>query len=188
MRMRLTLASLLTLVSLAAPAAQHHDQLGTVTFPTSCAPLVQEEFNRGVAMLHSYWFNYAGKTFRHVLEQDPGCAMAYWGIALDLLGNTLSAPPSAAAAKAAWEALEQARSVPVKTERERAWLDAPRAYFRDFDKTPVEARLRAYNDAMAAIASRYPDDFEAQVYYALTLQAAAPKTDLTYASQYKSAA
>ena len=72
------------------PSAQHHD-LGTVHFPTSCQPAVQAEFERGVAMIHSYWFNYAGKTFRGVLDKDPACAMAYWGIAMDLLGNTLAA-------------------------------------------------------------------------------------------------
>jgi hypothetical protein len=168
--------------------AQHeHDSLGTVSFPTSCDPKVQPEFERGVAMLHSYWFNYAGKTFRAVLEQDPGCTIAYWGIALDLLGNTLSAPPSRQAAGEAWQALEKARMLPVKTEREREWLDAIRAYFRDYDKVPVETRLLAYNKAMRTLAERHPDDFEAQVYYALTLQASAPKSDLTYANQFKSA-
>ena len=89
-------------------------------------------------MLHLYWFNYAGKTFRGVLKKDPACAMAYWGIALDLLGNTLSSPPSAQAAREAWELLEKARGVAIKTERERLWLDAIRAYFRDYDKVPVE--------------------------------------------------
>ncbi|HET9703701.1 MAG TPA: hypothetical protein VFP85_06670 [Vicinamibacterales bacterium] len=69
-----------------------------------CAkPAVQADFETGVAMLHSYWFNYAGKQFCAVLEKEPGCAMAYWGIALDLLGNTLSSPPSAAAIRQAWE-------------------------------------------------------------------------------------
>jgi hypothetical protein len=168
-------------------AAQHHDQLGTVSFPTSCAPAVQDEFNRAVAMLHSYWFNYAGKTFRSVLAKDPTCAMAYWGVALDLLGNTLSGPPSAAAARSAWEALEQARPLPVKTPRERDWIEAARAYFRDFDKTPLDVRLTNYSAAMEKVARSYPDDFEAQVFYALTLQASAPKSDLTYANQFKSA-
>jgi tetratricopeptide (TPR) repeat protein len=182
----------LALFLLTAPhtwSAQHqHDQLGKVPFPTSCSPAVQQEFERGVAMLHSYWFNYAGKTFRGVLERDPSCAIAYWGIALDLLGNTLSAPPSADAAHSAWDMLERARAVPARTPRERDWLDAIRTYFRDFDKLPVEARLLAYNKAMRELSERYPDDFEAQVYYALTLQASAPKTDLTYANQFKSAA
>src|SRR5262245_29528841 len=111
---RLTLAFLALAVPVAA-AAQHHE-LGTVTFPTSCDPTVQAEFERGVAMLHSYWFSYAGKTFQSVLQQDPKCAMAYWGIALDLLGNTLSSPPPPAMARAAWDALEKARTVEPKSD------------------------------------------------------------------------
>ena len=172
----------------ASPATAQHHELGKVSFPTSCNAAVQAEFETGVAMLHSYWFNYAGKTFRGVLDKDPTCAMAYWGIALDLQGNTLSSPPSAQAAREAWELLEKARGVEVKTERERMWLDAIRAYFRGYDKIPVEQRLTAYNDAMQQLAERFPEDFEAQVYYGLTLQASAPKSDTTYANQYKSAA
>lgn len=169
-------------------AAQHeHDRLGSVTFPTSCDPRVQADFERGVAMLHSYWFNYAGKMFQSVLDRDPGCAMAYWGIALDLLGNTLAAAPPREAAERAWQALEKARSIETTTPRERAWLEAIRTYFRDHDKLSVDARLLAYDKAMRELSERYPDDFEAQVYYALTLQASAPKGDLTYANQYKSA-
>jgi tetratricopeptide (TPR) repeat protein len=166
----------------------HQQELGTVMFLNSCAPAVQAEFQRGVAMLHSYWFGYAGKTFRAVLENDPGCAMAYWGLALDLLGNSLSAPPSRQNAEAAWRLLEEARAVPVKTDRERAWLDAVRAYFRNHDSVPVARRLSDYNAEMKKIAARYPNDTEAQVFYALTLQASAPKTDLTYANQLEAAA
>jgi tetratricopeptide (TPR) repeat protein len=172
---------------MSSPAAAQHHELGTVSFPTSCSPAVQADFETGVAMLHSYWFNYAGKQFRAVLEKDPGCAMAYWGVALDMLGNTLSSPPPAQTARAAWELLEKARAVPVKTERERLWLDAVRAYFRNHDTVAVEQRLTAYNDAMRRLAERFPDDFEAQVYYALTLQASAPKSDMTYANQLRSA-
>ncbi|HUE89164.1 MAG TPA: hypothetical protein VMO26_24050 [Vicinamibacterales bacterium] len=175
-------------VSLVSAAQHEHDRLGRVTFPTSCDPRVQADFERGVAMLHSYWFNYAGKVFQSVLDRDPGCAMAYWGIALDLLGNTLSAPPSREAAERAWEALEKARDVEAKTERERAWIEAIRTYFRDHGQLTVDRRLLAYDKAMRELSERYPDDFEAQVYYALTLQASAPKGDLTYANQFKSAA
>jgi tetratricopeptide (TPR) repeat protein len=168
-------------------AQDHAHQLGKVSFATSCKPAVQAEFENGVAMLHSYWFNYAGKTFRGVLGQDPECAMAYWGIALDMMGNTLSSPPSLQTAKAAWELLEKARDVQPKTAREQMWLDAARAYFRNYDTVPVDTRLERYNDAMRVLAEKHPDDFEAQVYYALTLQASAPKGDLTYANQLKSA-
>src|SRR6266516_4740629 len=130
---------------------QQDDKLGKVHFPTSCDPKVQAEFERGVAMLHSYWFLYARQTFERVLQQDPNCAMAHWGIAMDLLGNTLVGPPSRADAQAAWGALEKARAIGAKTQRE-------------------------------------PDDYEARAYYALTLQASAPKSDTTYANQLKSAA
>ncbi len=174
-------------------AAQHdprtpHGELGQVSFPISCQTGVQEEFERGVAMLHSYWFNYAGKMFRAVLERDPDCAMAYWGIALDLLGNTLGATPSAASAREAWDALEKARAAKTKSAREEAWIEAIRAYYRDHERVAVEARLLAYARALEQLAQQYPDDFEAQVFYALSLQAAAPKSDVSYTNQLKSAA
>ena len=192
MKTRLGLTLLLGVVALPLPAlAQHdatHEALGRVSFQTSCDPKVQAEFERGVAMLHSYWFGTAGRTFRAILAQDPGCAMAYWGIAVDLLGNTLSGPPSQKDAQAAWEILEKARGAGAPTERERGWIEALRTYYRGHDSIPLETRLRSYNAAMAQLAARYPDDFEAQVFYALTLQASAPTSDLTYAVQLKSAA
>jgi tetratricopeptide (TPR) repeat protein len=181
------IATVLMVAALSASSSAQHHELGTVRFPTSCDAKVQADFERGVAMLHSYWFSYAGKTFRGIVDRDPQCAMAYWGIALDLLGNTLAAPPSRQAARDAWDALERARTIAVKTDRERAWLDAARAYFKDSETVSVNARLAAYSQAMKKLAESYPDDFEAQVYYALTLQAAAPKNDLTYKNQYESA-
>ena len=190
MRIRMPFVVLFALLAFSLPAAAQHEQhqLGQVTFPTSCDPKVQAEFERGVAMLHSYWFNYAGKTFRGILEQDPACAMAYWGIAMDLLGNTLAGPPSPQAARDAWAVLEKVKGIEIKTGREREWIDALRTYFRDYDKVGVDARLRAYNRAMQAVAERHQDDFEAQVYAALTMQAAADKNDVTYRDQAKSAA
>ena len=164
------------------------EKLGKVNFPTSCDPKVQAEFERGVAMLHSYWFNYAGKTFRAILQQDPNCAMAYWGVAVDLLGNSLAAPPPLKDAQAAAEALEKARAIGAKTPRERDWIEALGAYYRDHDKVPLNTRLDAYNTAMEQLTQRYPNDYEARVFYALTLQASAPMTDITYANQLKSAA
>jgi hypothetical protein len=140
-----------SLVSQQATPAQHDahsDDLGTNNFATSCTPAAHAEFQRGVAMLHSYWFGYAGKTFRSVLEKDPGCAIAYWGLALDLLGNTLSGPPSRPNADAAWKLLEEARGIPGKTDREAAWLEAIRAHFRNHDSVPVADRLVAYNAEM----------------------------------------
>ena len=167
---------------------QQDEKLGKLSFPTSCDPKVQAEFERGVAMIHSYWFLIARRTFEGVLRQDPNCAMAYWGIAVDLLNNSLAVVPPRADAQAAWAALEKAREIGAKTQRERDWIEALTAYYRDYDKTPVNARLVAYNNAMAQLTQRYPDDYEAKVFYALTLQASASPADTTYANQTKSAA
>ena len=167
---------------------QQDEKLGKLSFPTSCDPKVQAEFERGVAMIHSYWFLIARRTFEGVLRQDPNCAMAHWEIALDLLGNSLATVPPRADAEAAWAALEKAREVGAQTQRERDWIEALSAYYRDHDKNPVNARLAAYNNAMEQLTQRYPDDYEAQVFYALTLQASASPADTTYANQRKSAA
>ena len=163
------------------------EKLGRVNFPTSCNPTVQPQFERGVAMLHSYWFTEGGKAFRAIQEQDPNCAMAHWGLAVNLLGNTLAAAPSLKDLQAASETLDKARAIGAKTERERDWIEALSAYYRDHDKVSLDDRLIAYTKAMERMTQRYPDDYEARVYHALTLQASAPKTDLTYANQRKSA-
>lgn len=175
-------------IILALPTLAQEGKLGKVTFPTSCDPKVQAQFERGVAMLHSYWFIQARKTFEAVLQQDPNCAMAYWGIALDLLGNSLVGPPPLKTLQAAWQALEKARAIGAKTQRERDWIETLSAYYRDHDKVPLNARLAAYTKAMEQMTQRYPDDYEAAVFYAVTLQASAPKADKTYANQIKSAA
>ena len=107
--MTLVLLAVICVMALPLPALAENDKLGKVTFPTSCDPSVQPQFERGVAMLHSYWFIQARKTFEAVLQQDPNCAMAYWGIAVDLLGNTLVGPPPPKNLQMAWEALEKAQ-------------------------------------------------------------------------------
>src|SRR6478735_10487397 len=132
---RILFAAGLIIAALASGASGQQDQkLGKVTFPTSCDPGVQAEFDRGVAMLHSYWFLIARRKFEAILQQDPSCAMAYWGVAMDILGNTLATTPTRAEAQAAWDALEKARAVGTKTPRERDWIEALSAYFRDHDK------------------------------------------------------
>src|SRR5215468_7879170 len=186
-RRSLSAVGLITAVLANGAIGQQDEKLGKVTFLTSCDPKVQAEFNRGVAMLHSYWFLIARRTFEGILQQDSTCAIAYWGVAMDYLGNTLATVPTRAEAQAAWEALEKARAIGAKTQRERDFIEALSAYFRDHEKTPVDARLSAYNAALQQMATRYPDDFEVQAYYALTLQASAKKSDLTYSNQIKSA-
>ena len=102
-------AGLITAALTSGAIGQQDEKLGKVVFPISCDPNVQAEFNRGVAMLHSYWFLKARRTFEGILQQDPTCAMAHWGVAMDFLGNTLATTPTRADSEAAWDALEKAR-------------------------------------------------------------------------------
>src|SRR5438093_3985333 len=155
-------------VFLFASGASAQEKLGNVSFPTSCDPKVQTQFERGVAMLHSYWFTEAGKVFKTIQERDPNCAMAYWGLAVNLLSNTLSAPPPPKDLQAGAEAIGKARTMGAKTQRERDWIEALSAYYRDYDKVSLDNRLLAYTRAMEQMTQRYPDDFEAWAYYADT--------------------
>src|SRR5262249_13407423 len=132
-RKRLLLLAVITAALTSSAFAQQGEKLGTLSFPTSCDPKVQAEFERGVAMIHSFWFLIARRTFENVLKQDPNCAIAYWGIALDLLNNSLAVVPPRADAEAAWTALEKARQTGAGTPREREWIEALSAYFRGHD-------------------------------------------------------
>src|SRR5439155_24938271 len=134
-------AGLITAALASGAIGQQDDKLGKVFFPTSCDPNVQAEFDRGVAMLHSYWFLIARRKFEEILQQDPTCAMAYWGVAMDRLGNTLATTPSRADAQAAWGALEKALAAGPKTQRERDRIAALSTYFRDHDLVAVDVRL-----------------------------------------------
>src|SRR2546425_8646562 len=121
MRTRLVLLALLCAVALPRPGLAQQDKLGKVTFATSCDARVQAQFERGVAMLHSYWFTEARKVFDGVIQQDSSCAMAYWGLAVNYLGNSLAGAPSLKDLTAASEALDKARAAGAKTQRERDW-------------------------------------------------------------------
>src|SRR5512134_2196545 len=108
----------------AVTPASGAEQLGKVTFPTSCDAKVQAEFERGVAMLHSFWYSAAEKTFREVVEKDPSCAIARWGFASILMLNPLAGQGAAPKrAPLAQEAIEQARKIGAKTERERDYIE-----------------------------------------------------------------
>jgi len=144
MQIASALFALVFCVALPLPGLAQQEKLGKVTFHTSCDARVQGQFERGVAMLHSYWFMEAPKVFDAVLQQDPSCAMAYWGLAVNYLGNSLAAAPPPKDVSAASDALNKARAIGAKTPRERDWIEAIGVYYRDHDKVPLEARLAAY--------------------------------------------
>jgi hypothetical protein len=179
----------LTLLLLAgAPVASAHDgeKLGTVHFPVSCAPAVQADFERAVALLHSFWYEEALKAFTAVTTTDPTCAMGYWGIAMSVY-YPLWQPPSQAMLQKGSAALEKARGLGA-TPREKDYLGAIETYYRDNDKLDHRTRALAYEKAMEQVSRRYPDDREAAVFDALALTATAAPTDKTYANQLKAGA
>jgi tetratricopeptide (TPR) repeat protein len=178
----------LFLLALAVPALAQQEKLGKVTFPNSCDAKVQAQFERGVAMLHSFWYSAGEKAFRDVLAQDPSCAIATWGIAALLMSNPLagagSSPKGAAQAQAA---IEQGRKIGAKTQRERDYIEAVAAYYENWANRFEPDRQRSRAKAFEALASRYPDDDEAQIFYALYLAGTQSQAEQTYAAYLKAA-
>jgi Tfp pilus assembly protein PilF len=162
-------------------------QLGTVHFETSCNEVAQRRFDRAMRYQHSFWYLNAKEIFEEVLKADPTCAMAQWGIALTLLDNPHNAiPPSNLAPGLA--AIQKAKAMHAKTERERDYIDALALMYVDHDKRSHLQRIRAFRDAQEKIAAKYPDDDEAQIAYAITLNTSADLNDKTYVQQTKGAA
>ena len=127
------------------------------------------------------------KVFEDVLKADPECGIAYWGIALSVLLNPHAAPPVKNLAEGA-AAITKGQSVGAKTQRERDYIDALAVMYADYDKVDHRTRIVAYSKAMEQLAQRYPNDDEAQIHYALSLNTSASAADKTYANQLKGAA
>ncbi|MBZ5546336.1 MAG: hypothetical protein LAO22_00035 [Acidobacteriia bacterium] len=172
-----------------ADEGHHHEeltqqQLGTVHFPVSCAPEAQKGFEKGVALLHSFWYEEAEKTFADVAQQDSKCAMAYWGEAMSLWHQLWDQPKEATIKRAEAE-LKKADRAKAKTDRERDYIGALEAFYSNSKKLDHEARARAYSAAMEKVYQKYPDDHEAAAFYALSLLASEPDEDTTFANRKK---
>ncbi|HTY84302.1 MAG TPA: hypothetical protein VMB19_08785 [Silvibacterium sp.] len=176
------LACVLLLLSLAASTAfaedekdpHHHEdltetQLGTVTFPVTCAASVQKPFTRGVALLHSFWYEEAEKEFLDIARNDPHCAMAHWGVAMSLWHQLWNQPDAKVIARGLNEVQAGDKLAQNATPRERAYLAAIGAFYGDSGRLDHAARAKAYSEAMKKVYESYPDDHEAAVFYALSL-------------------
>jgi len=168
--------------------ARAAEELGKVSFQTSCDRKVQPQFDRAVAMLHSFWFQQGEKAFREILERDPSCAIANWGIASILIGNNFAGGASAQDAVKAKEAIQRARLTGAKTERERFYIEAIAEYWDRFGDRPHSARMKSLAEAYEVVAKRFPKDDEAQIFYAIYLTATQSPSDKTYADTLKAAA
>src|SRR5437762_8612501 len=124
--------------------------------------------------------------YTEITQTVPHCAITYWGLAMTNWTQIWS-PPQPAALKRGWEAIEKAKAATARTPKERDYVAAAEAFFKDADKTDHRTRALAYGRAMEQMAQRYPDDVEVQAFYALSLQATADPKDKTYASQKRSA-
>jgi tetratricopeptide (TPR) repeat protein len=191
MNMRIHIAAPLIALSLASASgasAEQGDKLGKVEFPSSCAPAVQEKFLRAVAMLHSFYYSAAERAFEDVAAEDNSCAIAAWGVASILMSNPLqgigASPRNATRAQAA---IDKGRQVGAKTQRERDYLEAVAAYYVDFANRPERARQLARAKAYEALAAKYPDDDEAQIFYALYLAGTQTPSDQSYSAWLKAA-
>ncbi len=169
-------------------AALGTSAIGTTEFQTSCKPAVKDAFNRGVSLLHSFWFGESRGVFEDVLKTDPDCAIAYWGIALTHWGNPFSGLRSQQTIAIGKAATDKAQSTGKPTPRERGYIDAVAILFSNDDPGTQRSRIVNYESAMEKVAAENTNDVEAKIFYALAIAQAAPPEDKSYARQLKAGA
>ncbi len=143
-------------------------------------------FDRGVALLHDFWYDEAEKQFERIAKADPTCAMAHWGVAMSSF-HQIWGRPSAEAMTSGWEHMQAAEALPVKTEREKDYIAALAAFFKP-GKEEYPGRIAAYSDAMGKLYAKYPDDVDAGAFYALALLAAESPDDMSQTQEHKAMA
>jgi hypothetical protein len=171
-----------------ADHAHHAEHLGRVVFPTSCRPEAQQRFERAMALLHSFWWEESPRAFHAVAAADSSCALAYWGLALSLWGNPFTSGPAGATLRAGAAAAARGLALGAPTARERGFLAAACALYRDAAAVPNPHRLQAYADTLARVYRDFPTDPEVAMYYALSLVATASPTDTSFTRQRQAAA
>jgi tetratricopeptide (TPR) repeat protein len=190
------LCGLALTVILACPPlafAQHEqhaagaEKLGTVNFETSCKAETRADFNRAVALLHSFEYRPAAETFTKVLAADPSCAIAQWGIAMCQWGNPFGGIKTGPLLERGRDAAEKGLATGAPTPRERAYIAAVGELYKDAATVPHRTRTLAYAKAMEAVQRDHPKDVEAKIFYALAVNQTALTTDKTYAAQLQAA-
>jgi len=187
---RILFALLCIFPALAAQEAHDHgipEKLGKVSFPTSCAATVQEQFERGVALLHSFAYKAAENAFQDVAKADPRCAMAHWGVAMSYFHQLWEPPIAPAVISIGQKEIEQARQIGSDSKREREFIDALALIYQDAATVPYRTRASNYERAMSDLVADNRKDVEAQVFYALALLANASPADKTHARQKQAA-
>jgi hypothetical protein len=164
------------------------EHFGSVHIPISCSQDAQRQFDRAVAILHSFFYPETVNAFSAIAQAEPSCAMTYWGVAISQRPNPLVPPFSHEALQAGWNAIEKARSARAPTRYERDWIEALSAFFEHYDTLDQKTRTAKYEAAMAKLHERYPQDTEVAVFYALALNEAVDLADKSYSRQLRAAA
>ena len=160
---------------------------GKVSFSLGCNYSIRDTFDLAISLLHSFEYDEAEKAFAKVLDEDPECPMAYWGVAMSLMHHPKFGPGRKSFEKGT-KVLEIAESLP-KTEREQEFLEAVGAYYdNDWKRTTHLMRAKKMELKMESIYKKYDEDKEAAIFYALSLFATANSKDKTYATQKKAGA
>lgn len=185
----LTVLSLALSASVNAQQSVPASQVGSanVDFQTSCANSTADDFNRAVALMHSFWFAEAIDVFNEVLAEDGSCAMAHWGVALSHWGNPFAGQRNAQQLERGQAAVNRAQETGSPTQRETMYIEAVSELFADSEPGSQYQRTLAYEDAMQTLTDNYPDDREGQIFYALAINQNAQASDKTYARQLQAA-
>jgi hypothetical protein len=195
-RTKLLLAAAFVIACAPGAFAQHDDHAAmsadaigaaSVKFQTSCAAVVKDDFNKGVALLHSFWFPEAIKTFESILARDPDCAMAHWGIALSNWGNPFAGLKQGRPIELTKASIDKAAMTGSPTPRERGYIQAVAQLVTAGDPGSHAARIGAYETAMEQVSRDNPTDTEARIFYALAIAQTASPADKTYAKNLKAA-
>jgi hypothetical protein len=175
---------------LAAQEEHNHPapaKLGTVSFPTSCNPETQRDFDRAVALLHSFAYTASEEAFQSVAAMDPQCAIAHWGIAMTHFHQLWEPPLPLASIPLAQKEISQAETLEEASDRERGFIHALSLVFDDPSTIPYDTRLTNYESAMRELAAANRNDVEVQVFYALALISNASPSDKQHLKQKQAA-
>jgi tetratricopeptide (TPR) repeat protein len=182
----LLITGVMALHSAAYAAGQPAERLGTVSFEVSCASAEQVSFNRGVALLHDFWYQEAQRQFEEIAKADPSCAVAHWGVAMSLFHQIWDRPDEATVARG-WREMQAAQAHPAKSARERGYVAALRGFYKP-NKRDYQSRIEAYSQAMGELYREFPNDTDAGAFYALSLLAAQAPTDDTLTLNHRAMA
>jgi tetratricopeptide (TPR) repeat protein len=160
-------------------------QFGTVRFQNSCGEKVKDDFDLAIALLHSFEYDEAEKVFAKIIDEEPGCPMAYWGVAMSNFHQVWPSPPTPEEIEKGGKAILIAQSLVQESGREKDYIDAMALFYKDWRLPDHCTRSRSFAEAMGSVYEKYPDDREAGIFYALSLDGSANPSDKSYVNQRK---